>query len=282
MSSSSDDPEVGKGFTHVDAQPDPVVLVAGMEATAQWPAVIELRAWERHELALSPGDSLLDVGCGIGDVARALAPSVQPGGRVLGIDASEAMLGVARERAAANGVDAEFRIGDALAIDEPDGSFDAVRSERMLQWLPDLRAGIGEQLRVLCPGGRLCAADSDWRTLAIDIGDAEAADAFVQALVSSRGEPAHAGGRLLNACRDAGLADVRHASAVHVWAEWDPDTAPAPSGVFPLESATRELADGGTLDGDLADRFIAAAYAAGRAGRFWMSLTMTAVAGRKP
>ena len=44
----------------------------------------------------------------------------------------------------ADGVNAEFRVGDALAVDESDGSFDVVRSERMLQWLPDLQAGFDE------------------------------------------------------------------------------------------------------------------------------------------
>jgi SAM-dependent methyltransferase len=100
VSTTPPDPETAKGFSAVDAQPDPSFLVAGMEATAEWPAVIQLRDFERAAVVPVPGDRVLDVGCGIADVARRYAALVSPGGRVLGIDASEAMLAVARDRAA--------------------------------------------------------------------------------------------------------------------------------------------------------------------------------------
>ena len=51
MSDLEPQAEFDKGFTDVDAQPDASILVAGMEATAQWPAVVRLRAWERDKLA---------------------------------------------------------------------------------------------------------------------------------------------------------------------------------------------------------------------------------------
>lgn len=282
MSITPPDPETAKGFSAVDAQPDPSFLVAGMDATAEWPAVIQLRDFERATLAPTPGDRVLDVGCGIADVARGYAALVSPGGRVVGIDASEAMLAVARHRAAADGVDAEFRVGDALAIDESDGSFDVVRSERMLQWLPDLQAGFDELVRVLAAPGRLCVADTDWRTLTIDLSDTEAADALLAALVAYRGASSAAGGRLLNLCRAAGLIDVRHASAAHVWDQWEPDLTPAPSGLFPLASVTSDLVGMGLLNQDLADRFVEGITTAGRDGRFWMSVTMTTVVARRP
>ena len=282
MSITPPDPETGKGFSAVDDQPDPSFLVAGMEATAEWPAVIRLRAFERAGLALSPGATVLDVGCGIADVARGYAALVSPGGRVLGIDASEAMLAVARGRAAADGLEAEFRVGDALAIDEPDGSFDVVRSERMLQWLPDVQAGFDELVRVLAPGGRLCVADTDWRTLTVDLPDTEAAEAMLEALVAFRGASSAAGGRLLNLCRAAGLVDIGHDSAVHTWDEWEPELTPAPSGLFPLASVATDLVGMGLLPQDLADRFVEGITTAGRNGRFWMGLTMTAVVARRP
>ena len=96
---TEDAPDLAKGFTAVDAQPDATPLIAAMDATATFPAVRQLRAHERERLALRPGDRLLDVGCGLGDVAMALAPEVAPGGEVVGVDASEAMLDVARRRA---------------------------------------------------------------------------------------------------------------------------------------------------------------------------------------
>jgi len=123
-------PDAEIGYSRVDVQPDTALLIKGMEATAEWPAVRQLRAWERTHLALQAGERLLDVGCGFGDVAIALAADVAPSGAVIAIDASEAMLSAGRQRAAEADVSVEFRIGDAWALPLPDGSVDACRCER--------------------------------------------------------------------------------------------------------------------------------------------------------
>jgi SAM-dependent methyltransferase len=108
-----------------------------MDVTGAWDATRELRAFERRELGLAEGDRLLDVGCGLGDAAIDLAEYLGRGGGVVGIDKSTEMLSVARVRACAARCSMRFVVGDALALDEPDASFDAVRSERTLQWLAD-------------------------------------------------------------------------------------------------------------------------------------------------
>ena len=160
---------VDLAFTSVDDQPEAELLVTTVEATARWPAVQQLRRWERGQLALGPGDRLLDVGCGIGDVALALAEDVVPGGHVVAVDASRVMLDRARQEAADNGArPVLFRHGDAFDLGEPDASFTAVRSERVLQWLDDPERAVREMGRVLAPGGRLSLIDTDWRTLAHD------------------------------------------------------------------------------------------------------------------
>ncbi len=276
------DPHADKGYTQVDDQPDPSFLVQGMEATARWPAVVQLRAWERDRVDLQPGESLLDVGCGIADVARSLAPLVAPDGRVVGIDMSEAMLAVARERASADGVAATFRVGDAMHLDEVDGTFDACRSERMLQWVPDVDAAVAEMARVLRPGGRLCVTDTDWRTFALDLDDVALSADLSAALIAMRGAPALAGGRLLNACREAGLVDLEITGAVHIWDAWDPDRDPAPSGFFPLDAVVRDMAAAGHLAADRAEELTAAVYDGARRGRFCMHVTMLSVFGRRP
>jgi SAM-dependent methyltransferase len=273
---------VTSGFTRVDDQPDTAYLVAGMDATAQWPATKLLRSWERERLAVRPGEHVIDVGCGVGDVITSLAADVAPDGRAVGIDASEAMLATGRERARAAGHDVELRVGDALAIDEEDGSFDACRSERMLQWVPEPEVAIGEMLRVLRPGGRLSLIDTDWRTLVVDLPSAPAVRAMRLAVEDQRGEPSTAGGRLLNICRDLGVDDLDLTATTHVWSEWDPEADAAPSGFFPLGPVTNELVELGHLDAELADRFIEELYEAGRRGRFYMALSMTAVFGRRP
>src|SRR5918992_2732120 len=72
------------------------------------------RAADRTELA--PGDRALDVCCGTGDLALALARRTGSGGEVVGCDFSEPMLRLAREKARERAFDVRFEWADALAL----------------------------------------------------------------------------------------------------------------------------------------------------------------------
>jgi SAM-dependent methyltransferase len=89
--------------------------------------------------------SILDVGTGTGRAALMLA---RGGARVTAVDASEAMLEVARARAVADGVAVTFLRGDAHALDFADRSFDVAISLRVLMHTPDWQICIGELCRV--------------------------------------------------------------------------------------------------------------------------------------
>jgi ubiquinone/menaquinone biosynthesis C-methylase UbiE len=97
------------------------------------------------------GQSALDVGTGTGHYAAYLDDL---GLRVTGIDASPAMLEVARARPS----DVAWQEGDAAALPYPADSFDLVLSVTMLEFVPDPAAALAEMYRVLRPGGRLVAA----------------------------------------------------------------------------------------------------------------------------
>jgi demethylmenaquinone methyltransferase/2-methoxy-6-polyprenyl-1,4-benzoquinol methylase len=124
-----------------------------------------LHRWWKHRLARLarpvPGCRTLDVCCGTGDIALALA---RRGAQVTGLDFSEPMLSVARRRAerfgARTGLRApEFIHGDALATPFPDNSFDIVSVGYGLRNLSRWEAGLEEMCRVARPGGRLLALD---------------------------------------------------------------------------------------------------------------------------
>jgi len=108
----------------------------------------------------SPGENVLDVGCGTGTLAIAIRPRVGEG-EVHGIDASPEMIEVAKEKAAKTRTEINFQVALIEAIPFPDGSFDLVTSSLMLHHLPDdlKRKGFGEIRRVLKPGGRFLAMD---------------------------------------------------------------------------------------------------------------------------
>ena len=154
----------GLGYERVDADPNVAVLLATMDTTVGWEATRQLRAWERQQLSLHDGQRLLDVGCGLGDAALALAADLGVEGEVVGVDASRGDDAGARSRARATRCRMRFVVGDACALDEPDDSFDVVRSERTLQWLTSPEVAVAEMARVLRPGGLVSLVDTDWST----------------------------------------------------------------------------------------------------------------------
>ena len=106
------------------------------------------------ELAPLPGERALDVGCGRGLVLVSLAKAVGPSGRATGIDISPGMVHAAREEAAAAGVTADVRVGDAQAPDLEPGVFDLVASSLVLFFLPDPHAAVRAWHGLLVEGGR--------------------------------------------------------------------------------------------------------------------------------
>jgi demethylmenaquinone methyltransferase/2-methoxy-6-polyprenyl-1,4-benzoquinol methylase len=122
------------------------------------------RAWKRRLVRFAgpaPGRHALDLCCGTGDVAFALAAA---GADVVGLDFSEPMLAVARRRQQEQAPrtstgPVKFLQGDALALPFPDATFDAVTISYGLRNLADLDGGLREMLRVLRPGGRALVLD---------------------------------------------------------------------------------------------------------------------------
>lgn len=121
------------------------------------------RVWKRQAMALLrplPGQRLLDLCCGTGDLALLLAARVRPGGCVLGLDAAAAPLALARRRAARQPwLPIEWRQGDALATGLPDGWANGAVMAYGLRNLADPAAGLRELRRLLRPGGRAVVLD---------------------------------------------------------------------------------------------------------------------------
>lgn len=116
-------------------------------------------SWRREVVArarLEEGNRLLDLGAGTGDLARE-ALRQQPGCRVVAADLTLAMILKGKERP---GLQPAWAAADALRLPYSASSFDALVSGFLLRNVADLTQALGEQLRVLKPGGRWVALDT--------------------------------------------------------------------------------------------------------------------------
>lgn len=124
------------------------VMTAGLDQS--W----RERAADRARL--EPGQKALDLCCGTGDLALALADRVGSDGEVTGADFSRPMLDLAEGKAAARGAgQVRFEWADALELPYEDGVFDALTIGFGARNLADLDRGLAEMHRVLADGGRL-------------------------------------------------------------------------------------------------------------------------------
>ena len=104
--------------------------------------------------AVGPGDRVLDVATGTGDLALELARRVGPSGEVVGSDFSPGMLEHARRKAGTIG-NVRFEEGNALALPYPDDSFAAATVGFGARNFSDLGRGLSEMARVVRPGGKV-------------------------------------------------------------------------------------------------------------------------------
>ena len=204
-----DAPSRFSAFADLDASTGLAASVAWLERVA---ALAPVRAGKQRSyelLNLGPGDRVLDVGCGTGADALALARIVAPGGEVVGVDASAGVLAAARRAAAAAGCPARFELADAGALPFPDDAFDACRCDRTVQHLPDPSAAVNELARVTRPGGVVAVSESRNH-----VAESESRQASVLAEIFALDHPGREPGLWVGlmlplALQQAGVTEVR-------------------------------------------------------------------------
>ena len=116
------------------------------------------RVWKRYTITVAnpqPGDKVLDIAGGTGDLGLAFAPKVAPGGTVVHTDINEAMLREGRDRLLDKGLSLPTFVCDAEQLPFPDGHFDIVTVAFGLRNMTHKELALKEMNRVLRHGGKL-------------------------------------------------------------------------------------------------------------------------------
>jgi ubiquinone/menaquinone biosynthesis C-methylase UbiE len=164
-------------------------------------------------LRISPGMTVVDVGCGPGTDLGALAGT---GASVIGIDHDPRMLAEAGRRHPA----VRLREGDAHDLPLDTGSVDRVRTDRVLQHVADPAAAIAEARRVLRPGGVLGMAEPDWDTLVVAGPDLAVGRVFAR-FVAGRVRNPTVGRELVWLAAEAGFGSAEVQAVPVVFRDFD-------------------------------------------------------------
>ncbi len=183
------------------------VMVARLEARGHHPYFARPLVDYLDRMDIDRMADVLDLGCGTGIAARAIARRPSFKGLVLGIDHSEHLIEAARRFAADEGVggQARFEVGDSHTLALASASFDAVVAHTLFSHIDDPARVLAEIRRVLCPGGVVGIFDGDFASLTFELGDEERSRRMDDAIVGSLFTNPRILRRLPRLLRQAGL-----------------------------------------------------------------------------
>lgn len=137
------------------------------------------------KLPLAAARSILALGCGTGIEVRALRRLAGAGTRIVGVDHSPFLIGIARQRTAEEGLDTgvEYAVGDAHHLDFDDASFDIALLHTLISHVDHPLGVLKEARRVLKPGGTVAIFDGDYASLTFAYPDAAIARSIEETLL---------------------------------------------------------------------------------------------------
>jgi SAM-dependent methyltransferase len=229
-------------------------------------------------LGANPGTHLLDVGCGIGDDARALAERVGRGGRVVGLDSSAVLIEEAHRRGESQHFSLEFRVGDVSHLEFPDENFDGCRADRVFMHLENREQALREMVRVTRPGGRIVVREPDWDTLVIDHSDCNLTQHILSHHFAQSIRHAHTGRQLYRLFQQAGLENIEVADCSTLVIT---DFATA-NRLYGLEDAAAQISKQEPELAAQSEGWLMQLRHADREGVFFSAVTGFTVVGRKP
>lgn len=195
-------------YAAVDQDANPEAYVKHMDTLRGVDAIQAYKQETFELLALKPNSQALEVGCGPGTDAQALAERIESSGKVIGLDKSEIMIAAAQERTRDLDLPLEYQVGDVYELDFEDASFDACRADRVFHHLEEPEKALGELVRVMRPGANIVLAEPDFDACVLD-----SPDKFVTRAVLQKRSDLYPNGwcgrQLYSLFKKADLVDIR-------------------------------------------------------------------------
>jgi ubiquinone/menaquinone biosynthesis C-methylase UbiE len=163
------------------------VIALRLEKRGHHPAFATPLTEYLDRMAIDTRNEVLDLGCGTGIAARAIASRPGFKGSVSGIDLSDHLVEAAIQLATGEGLGSRvsFKVGDSQNLDLPPASFDAVIAHTLFSHLDDPPKVLAEMRRVLRPGGVIGIFDGDYASLTFELGDEQRSRQMDDALIAS-------------------------------------------------------------------------------------------------
>ncbi|HEX6817052.1 MAG TPA: methyltransferase domain-containing protein [Ktedonobacterales bacterium] len=270
----------GRSYTNVDESANPTALADLLRTQSGFALVKAAKQIVFDALEVQPGNTVLDVGSGVGQDVLTLARMVGPTGRVVGVDKSATMIEEARKSVAGDAANlpVEFLVADAeTTLPFADATFDRCHSERVLQHVSDGQRVVAEMARVLRPGGHIALIDADHASLIIDSPDRELTRTLVHHSASKVAN-GWAGRGLRRMVVTAGFVDVtcQPLSAVATASDYEVERD-----IYLRPMIEQAVADGVVTPQQGAD-WLAGLEQAARDDTFFVVGTMYLVSARRP
>jgi ubiquinone/menaquinone biosynthesis C-methylase UbiE len=266
---------VSSGLHSVDQTVDPSARLRFLDHESAKPAMRFARQRSFDMLEIREGAHILDVGCGAGDDARAMAVQVGRRGRVTAIDVDPMMLAEAARRSAGADLPVEFRQADVYQLPDADDTFDGARAERVFLHLSEPDRALAQMVRVVKRGGRVVVLERDIETRTIDVPNQAVTrrivnfwcDQFLNGWI---------GRQLPRLFRHAGLQDIIVEPVTVVDSDFN-----AFDGQYDLKRVVQRAVSAGAITIGQGDEWLTSLHELVREGSFFTSMTNFVVSGRK-
>ncbi len=268
-------PFAGNAFSNVDASGNAAMARRHLELMSAEEQVRELWAMAIDLMRVESGSCVLDVGCGLGDMAFGLEHVVGKGGRAVGIDFSREMLKTANERSRSIQASVALALADAGALPLRSGSFDGCYAERVLEHVLSPASVLSEMARVAKAGARVVVVEPDWGTYALDLPDSDVTRRVRDFLEQEGHRNGWIGRQLPTLFSEAGLDEV----TVKAWNMLSFGELAAVEGDVRW---TRGALKSGRISAEEAAEHERLLDDAVGSGRYFRSLTFLVVAGTRP